>query len=424
MSSAVWGPDIGSLWWRTSAHVRKPIDKFTSVKVSGGKFLTGTLTVAASYNATWMQEFLSVGTDPVNQAVEFYYRDTSAPLFIGALIGAERTFGDGAPDGEVTLTFEHMWAHMLRRIIMQSPGNDGSKISASLVAIEADILAQNMMRDAIGLARAGGGVFATAPPYTLTVDRGDSDQFGPWILTVASAHSPALSSDTQFWDYQDGRNYLDTLLDLGERSDIAYTFSETGTAGTFVADSTGTYQRNDKTASVILSERWGTVRAYSHKIDYTGVANTWYLKFDGSGSSQSGKGWYQDSSASTIGIFEDTAAIPYVTSATTQTNTKNMLMGLYASAPTTIDVELTEYTGAKFNSSFGVRDKVRFQSGLFGVSADVLVVGYDIGINDQGEVSVGVTLDSPPRTITAQLRNATPLEGGRHGGGLLHQRDG
>lgn len=424
MASAVWGPDIGSLWWRTSAHVRKPIDQFTSVKVSGGKFLTGTLTVTASYNATWVQNFLTVGTDPVNQAVEFYYRSTSAPLFIGALVKAERTFSDGAPDGEVTLTFEHLWAHMMRRTIMQSPNNDGSKVSTVVVPIAADVLAQQMMRDVIGVAYGSGGIFATAPPYTLTTDRGDSDQFGPWILTVASAHSPALSSNNQFWDYQDGRNYLDTLLDLGERANIAYTFSETGTAGTFVADSTGTYQRNDKTTSVILSERWGTVRAYNYQIDYTGVSNTFYLKFDGAGSTQSGKGWFQDSSAGTIGIFEDTATIPYVTNATTQTDMKDALMNLYASANTTIDVELTEYAGAQFNDDFGVRDKVRFQSGMFGVSADVLVVGYDIGINDQGEVSVGVTLDSPPRNLTTILRDSTPMSGGRLGGGFLANRDG
>lgn len=423
-----WNPAAMALYWRDTSHVSSPIDEWISVDVEQGKHPVGALTVTARYDAPWVVAFLNVDADgipgvvdPVGYGVELWYRDDTQPLFLGQLVKAKRMFGGGYPDGAVALTFEHLFSHQWRRRISQSPGNTG--YTAATPTQDADVLAQRIMNDALGITFANGGMFSSAPLYTgTTTERDDTEAFTPWTVAVETLHSPALSGTSVAYDQQDGRNTLDTLLWLADSFDLAYTWSISG--GTITYDSTGAYQRDDLTASVVLGEHRGNVLSFDHEYDYTAVSNTWYLKGDGAAGSQI-KNIYQETNSDTIGIYENTATVPAMsTKGKLDAIVKPGLFGLYAAATQTITVEFIEQTGCLFNDTFGVRDLVTFASLTFGLEQEVLVVGYKMNIDASGMVKIDLTLSAAPHRLNVLQREWTAGPGGRGGGGLFVQRDG
>lgn len=427
-----WTPGAMAINWRTTAHVRKPIDEWISIDVEQGKHPVGTLTITARYDAPWVQEFFAVSAgvpstvDPVNQCIELWYRDTNAPLFIGPIVRTKRMWGGSYPDGAVELTFELIFGHHWRRRICQDSANTG--FTAATPTQNADVLAQRVMNDGLGLTYANGGMFTAGQPYTgTTTERDDTEAFTPWTVAVATLHSPALSGTSIAYDQQSGRNTLDTLLWIADSYDIAYTYTESP-AGTITYDTTGTYQRTDVStgaSAVVLGEQRGTILSLDHEYDYSATSNTWYLKGDAAGSSQI-KNWYQDTNSDTIGIYENTATAPYLSSTTKlQDVVKTGLFELYSAANQSISVEFIEQPGALFNSSFGVRDLVMFASLTFGISAAVLVVGYKMSIDASGAIKIDLTLNAAPHRITTLTREYVAGPGGRSGGGMLAwNRDG
>lgn len=426
----VWTPGTMALMWRDTSHERHPITEWIGVDVEQGKHPVGALSITAPYGAAWVQDLLNVSAegvpdhvDPVGHSVELWYRDTSDALFLGPLIKTRRLWGPGYPEGAITFTFEHIFGHQWRRRISQSPTNAG--YAASTPTQNADVLAQRIMNDGLGKTYANGGMFALAPPYDVgyTTARDDTEAFTPWTVAVATLHSPALSATSVAYDQQDGRNLLDTLIWLGDTYDIAYTWDESS-VGTITYNTTGTYQRTDLSASVVLGEHRGNVLGFDHEYDYTAVSNTWYLKGDGETTAQI-KNWYQDTNSDTIGIYENTATAPYMSS-TKKLNDiiKPGLFGLYSEANQAITVDFVEQPGAYFNSTFGVRDLVKFASPTFGLEQSVLVVGYKMSINAAGDIKISLTLSAAPHRLATLQREWGGGPGGRGGGGLFWRRDG
>lgn len=408
--------DIGRIIWRDPAHGVTVVDEWISCSVTQDDYL-GTATLTFPLGAAWTS---SAGIDPaadiVGNWLEVYYRDLDDPLWRGAAVKVEWGWTRGVK--AATVTFEYMWAHLFRRVLSQSPTN--AQFFYSAATIKADEFAGRLMKHSIGVAFAGGGLFAGAM-YSLTVDRGDAGQFAPWVLTVVTPHS--TSSVDMVLDQQSGANTLDTLIDIGRRGDVAYTLVETSTPGTFEADVTATYQRSDVTAAVIISDRHGTMVGFKRTLDYTTVANTWLIKGDGDGSGQTFT-WYQDPSASTIGNFENTATAPNVTAAGSMTALKDRMMGLYAEAGQTVEVDIVEIGGVLFNDTFGWRDLVKVHSAEFGFADDLLVVGYKLDIPSSGAAKVGLTLGQHLHRLPTDIRDWQPGQGGRGGGGIFYQRSG
>lgn len=402
------------------SHGSVLVDQWLSVSISHDKHI-GTATVALPYAGSVAASLLQNPThDYIGYYVAIYYRDFDDALFWGALTHIQWGWAYG--EWAVQLTFESIFANTWRRVLAQT-GDNSKFYNASIASLEADLLAQRMMKSGLGVLYASGGMFTSATYSGFTVNRGDSAQFTPWTITVPSLHSPALSATTLRMEQPSGSNMLDALLDIAERGDIAFTTTLAGT-GAFEFDSTGTYQRNDVSASVVLSDAWGTMTGIRVARDYTVVRNMWLVKGDGNQTGQS-KQWYQDGSAATIGVYEDTVTLPDVTAADALSAINTRQTNLYAAAIDTVDVTLNEGGGVLFNSTFGLRDKVTvYCHNLTAYTAALVVVGYKLDIASNGLVSVAVTLNANPRRLSEDVRPWQPGPGGRGGGGLFTLKDG
>lgn len=419
MSSSYTG--AARLVWRDTAHYSTPVDKWLTCKVSHDKY-AGTITLTLPWDSEIVATHIA-GNDweqLIGHYLDVYYRDFSAPLLTGALIGLDYGWGYGRAD--VTLTYEALFQHVWRQCIMQEPTND-KYYSASLAAVAPDLIGQRIMNDGLGIAYASGGYFTTAPvESSSTVKRGDGQQFLPWTITVPALHSPALSASTIRIEMPSGGNMAEFLFDLGERGDIAYTIAQTS-AGTYECDTTGTYQRNNVSATVVLSDTRGTMLAFGRKLDWAALRNTWLLKGDGTGTAQS-KAWYQDANAIAIGRLEDTATLPDVTAAAALDAMRDRQMGRYSEAADTVSVEILEQGGVLFNSTFGLRDLVTVRCDAMGYNDTHVVVGYELDIPSNGVARVGLTLGQHVRRYTRDVADWVPGPGGRGGGGLFTVRAG
>jgi len=421
-----YDPSVLRVYWRDTAHNRYPVSVWTSLQVTGDKYLTGSATLTAPWSAAWVVAYFAAAStpgDPLGLGLEVYYRSSTAPLFFGAPIKTTFRWSRERNQGEVTILFEHIFQHVWRRSLAQSSGNTGFK--SSTASQKADILGQRLMNDGLGLTYTNGGMEAGAPPYSgLGVDRGGAQQFSPWTIAVPAIHGAALSATDIKLDIQDGANRLDLLLDMAERGGIAYTMAESP-AGTWTFDTTGAYLRTNLAGSVVLSERRGNILDYTYDRDYTQAANTWVLRGDAAAGSQIKK-WYQDGTAGVNGIWEDGATIPYQPNTAALDEWNALMAALFATARVAVDVSILEAAGtlARFNQDFGIRDTIGLQLATFGVSAEASVVGYALDLPPTGESKVRLVLVAPPHRLGQIARMAQVLPGGRHGGGIFSQRDG
>lgn len=408
--------------WRDPSHAVEIVSDWIDCRVQHDDH-TGSIVLTLPWSNEQVQAHIAGGTwgDLFQHAVQVYYRDMTTPLLTGAVVKVDTAYGYG--ELTATVTCESLFCRVWRSCIAQEPTNDKYyNVTAAGQAV--DILAQRFMNDGLGKTYANGGMFTTAPvESSTTILRGDASQFAPWTITVPAIHSPALSANTLTMDQSSGGNLLAALLDFAVRGDIAYTITESGTPGTWECNSTGSYQRNDVSASVILSDRRGNLLSFRRSLDMSGVRNTWLIKGNGDTTAQS-KAWSQDSSAVTVGRLEDTATAEAVTLSGSLTQLSNRQMNLYAEALDSIEVTVAETSGFLFNSTAGLRDLITVRCEELGYASTHVIRGYNLAIPSNGVATVALTLNSHPRRWTSDAADWQHGPGGRGGGGMFARRDG
>lgn len=410
------------IYWRDENNALTPIDAWLGCRVQHDKHV-GSVSLTLPWNSDIVTSHIAPITgwgDLTGNALQIYYRDYTTPLIIAPVVRIEPEYGPG--QASVTVSGESLFSAIWRRCISQEPGND-RYYNVSAAGAKADVLAQRVMNDGLGLTYANGGMFTTAPVESSTgVLRGDTEQFIPWTVTVATLHSPALSAFAMTMDQSSGQNTRDMLIEIAERGDIAITYDEVS-AGAFEFDTTGTYERDDVSATVVISERRGNLLAFRRSLDWSGVSNTWLVKGDGDTSAQA-KSWDQDANAPTVGRFENTATIEAVTLSGSLDEIKARQLAMYAEANDAIDIEVREAAGFLFNDTAGLRDTITVRCETLGYADTHTIVGYTLDLPPTGAARVALTLNEHPRRYTSDIAEWAAGPGGRGGGGLFSRRDG
>lgn len=420
------GPTDVQIWARPQSRGPNGIlvDNIISARFYRGKYGWGGGEIRARLSSGWLAAAAALGTGPldVNDVTswsrwtwDLYVRNfdestSRAALWTGpATTRVIRHAGDPS-SAEIVFTLEDIIAHGLRKRSLYISA--GFAVQSSNAA--ADTVANSWITGCYG---SGGGTGIITPPNYPTTRHNTS----PWAFQSTSV---AGTAPTIYLDFQPGQPLIRGMETLCELAGL-YTFTTEAT----IADSPFKlsvgypYQRSDLSTKVILSPRLGTARAFENEQTVRDLLTVIRARGDGAGDAQAYSWGFSSAGQTVWGNVEGEATFPGRTT-TGAASEATKLVNRLAEGGESVSLSVSETVGRKFVTDWNWRDLVTYFDDVTGLTAALLVTGWEIAYNETDGWSLDVTLGDPRATIEQQLARENGYLGTALAGGWTKQADG
>lgn len=404
---------------------RYPLTHMESLVVNEDKHGIGDAQLVSLYNAPWLEKMQNHATysRPYMWSLDFYWRNSSVPLWSGPVSGRMRKSHQGTRgSARVSVSFESFLSHFLRRRVITLGGGERYPFAAGPIANYPDRAALAFIHQSYG----GSGVYSM-----VTYNGFERDEFGPeWTVVVPTL--PAGSGSVIWLDFQGNLNLRTAVLYVLEEGDITLTLTESP-AATWTWGVSSPYLDDDLSDRLEISLERGTMAAFAFEEDYTPV-NAWHMLGSGTGGAQVAL-WKTDpssegggGSADDIGLFEDAMVLPGMVDATVLGAKGGHILGMTAVAENdqAYELSISEQGSHLFGVDFGPRNKVHVSDSIFGIQSDRTCIGYTIRMDHRGQIRLMAKFDNPVKTMTAALRRfqVASFAAGSTAGGEYSQKSG
>lgn len=372
-------PWATSFWmWSADGSIIEPVPY---IDVSGrlGRYKNGglSLTVPSSSAIVSLFQGATVGQEFAQTSVRMYHR-SATPLLTAIMGGATmKSTGDA---GTAEIFFDEAFIHFARRRVLSKT----AQASASFSGVAADTVALGIM-----MAEMGPTVVtpATYPPGESRTD------FGQFTVTVAAAHSPALSASLPDMEEQSGTNVAGLMEEFFEQEDLAV-LCEDNLDQTFDIDVDHPFELTDRSASVVFGEWYGNMTGFEAVNNIKALANVWGIEGANVGSHNYVS---EPGSIAAWGVFEAHGQKPQVAANSADAaQAAAYLMTRFANGVVTYRADIIERDGCLFNVDFFWRDRVRFESAVWGYTFEEVLQEVEFKGSDGGPLAWQYTFGVPP----------------------------
>lgn len=382
--------------------VRYPVYGWQSLSVDIGKFGNGKCSLVFGKNRPAFAGLIgsTLGFEFFEASIDVFLWDMTTPLFSGPTVAPNLAHQGSVASARGSLVAESFLQHALRRRVSHSA--TGATFTSTA---KVDNVIKAIMNSAFGLLSPGGY------PGGGSVSRSDFHSFTFTVAAATGSHPTTIT-----FNEQSGGNVVDQCQRLCDQYDLSLTISESSAAHWSI-DTAYPYQRNDKSASIILTPYRATMTAFEADTDMTSLANVWLVAGSGKGAAQVQSWAYDSTSVTNRGVFEDRMTSPDADAVSAGPADANYLKDQHKDPTVTYKVPIRQNSHHRFNLDYGVRDLVGIYDPVFARSESQLVVGASVKADAGGRLGVELVIKTPVTDGLRKMADMTGLPGGRSSGG-------
>lgn len=419
------GPQDIQLWARpvTRGPNGVLVDNIISARFYIGKYGWGGGEIRARLNSGWLNAAAALATNPLTLAditkwstwsFDLYCRDFDesthrSAIWSGPIMTRVIRHNGDPSSAEVVFTLEDFTARALRQ---RSLYNAASYV-VQADNTYADNIAANWMKYCYG--KAGVGII-TPPNYPTT--RLNST---PWDFQAGNG---ASAGPIVYAEFQPGQPLIRAMETLCEYGGLYVNRIELPTASSSMAlTAPYPYQRNDLSGSLILSPRLGTANAFLNEQSIRDLVTVTRVRGDGANAGQAYYWNYSSSGQAIWGNVEGEVTMPGRTQAGCVSEVTKLL-GRLAMGSESVSMRVNETPTTRFVTDWGWRDLVTYYDDVTGMTAPLLVTGWEMTYDEDQGWNVDATLGDPRPSLEAQIARAVGKLGPTLAGDWTKQVDG